>query len=64
MNYGIGKSEMFAILEAYKQWRYYVEGATHRVTVITDHANLQGFLIDKSLNRQEARWWEWLPLHF
>ena len=58
MNFGIGESEMLAIVEACKQWRYYVEGATHHVTVITDHANLQSYLIDKSLNRREARWWE------
>ena len=58
MNYGIDESEMLAIVEACKQWRYYVEGATHRVAVITDHANLQRFLIDETLNRREARWWE------
>ena len=41
MNYGISKSEMLAIVEACKQWRHYVEGSTQRVTVITNHANLQ-----------------------
>ena len=58
MNYGMGESEMLAIVEACKQWRHYVEGATHRVVVIIDHANLQRFLVDKTLNRREARWWE------
>ena len=57
-NYGIGESEMLAIVEACKEWRHYVEGATHQVVVITDHANLQRFLVDKQLNRREARWWE------
>ena len=42
---------MLAIVEACEEWRYYVEGATHQVVVITDHANLQQFLIDKALNR-------------
>ncbi len=54
-NYGIGESEMLAIVEACKQWRHYVEGATHQVVVITDHANLHKFRIDKQLNRREAR---------
>ena len=35
-NYGIGESEMLAIVEACKEWRHYVEGATHQVDIITD----------------------------
>ena len=57
-NYGIGESEMLAIVEACMEWRHYVEGPTHQVVVITDHANLQRFLVDKALNQREARWWE------
>lgn len=55
INYGIGESKMLTIVEAFKQWRHYVEGATHHVAVITNHANLQQFLIDKTLNCREAR---------
>lgn len=55
-NYGIRKSEMLAIIEAYKKWRHYVEVATHQVVVDTDHANLQKFLVDKQLNRRKAQW--------
>ena len=57
-NYGIVKSEMLAIVETYKEWRHYVEDTTYQVVVITNHANLQKFLVDKQLNRREARWWE------
>ena len=46
-NYGISKSEMLAIVEACKKWRYYVEDATHQVIIIIVHANLQQFLVDK-----------------
>ena len=46
---------MLAIVEACKEWRYYVESATQQVVVITDHANLQKFLVDKQLNGREAR---------
>lgn len=60
MNYDIGKSEMLAVVEAFKQWRHYVEGSTHRIAVIIDHANLQQFFIDQSLNCREVRWWEQL----
>ncbi len=55
MNYWMSESEMLAITEACKQWRHYVEDATYRVAVITDHANLQQFLIDKTFNRREAQ---------
>lgn len=48
MNYGIGKSEMLAIVKACKQWRYYVKNATHCFTIITNHTNLQQFFIDKA----------------
>ena len=54
-NYGIGESEMLAIVEACKEWRHYVEGTTHQVVVITDYANLQKFLVDRQLNRRETR---------
>lgn len=58
INYGIGESEILTIVEACKQWRHYIEGSIHRVTVITHHGNLQRFLIDKSPNCREAQWWE------
>lgn len=55
MNYGIGKFEVFAIVEIYKQWRYYIKRIIHCVVVITDHGNLQQFLIDKTLNCKELQ---------
>lgn len=41
MNYGIGKSEMLAIVEVCKQWRHYLKDTTHHIAIITDYANLQ-----------------------
>ncbi len=49
---------MLAIVEACKEWHHYVEGPTHHVVVIGDHANLQQFLVDEALNRQEVQWLE------
>ena len=49
---------MLAIVEPCKKWGHYVEVATHQVVVIMDHANLQGFFMDKQRNRREARLWE------
>jgi hypothetical protein len=57
-NYITGEAEMLAIVEACRQWRQFVEGAQHTVRVITDHCNLRTFLLNKTLSRKEARWWE------
>ena len=58
LNYGAGEGELLAVVEACKQWRHYLEGAAHRIRVITDHCNLRTFLTTKNLSRREARWWE------
>ena len=58
LNYGVGETEMLAIVEACKEWRHYLEGAIHLIRVITDHCNLRTFLTTKKLSRREARWWE------
>lgn len=55
-NYGIGKSEMLAIVKCCKEWRYYLKGATYFIRVVTNHCNLKMFLTTKTLNKQEARW--------
>lgn len=50
-NYGIGESEILAIIQGCKEWWHHVEAAIHQVNVITNHVNLQKFLVDKQLNR-------------
>ncbi len=48
--------ELLAIVEAFKTWRYYLEGCKHKVLVLTDHNNLQRFMDTKSLSSQQVRW--------
>ena len=59
-NYGIGEFEMLAIVEACKEWRYHAKSITDQVIVIMNHTYFQKFLVDKQLNRKEARWWKQL----
>ena len=40
-NYDVYNRELLAIVEAFKVWRPYLEGAKHRVDVYSDHNNLQ-----------------------
>jgi hypothetical protein len=64
-NYDTHDGEMLAIVEAFKHWRHYLEGAAHDVELLTDHHNLQGFMTTKVLTRRQARWAEWLAsFHF
>ncbi len=48
--------KLLAIVEAFKTWRYYLEGCKHEVLVLTDHNNLQRFMDTKSLSLRQV-WW-------
>ena len=54
---------MLAIVSAFQHWRHYLEGARHRVTVFTDHKNLEVFMSTKQLNCRQARWAELLAAY-
>ncbi|EIE91434.1 hypothetical protein G6F46_012399 [Rhizopus delemar] len=56
VNYDIYDKELLAIIECFKTWRHYLQGASHQITVYTDHKNLEYFATTKSLNRRQARW--------
>jgi len=49
-NYEIHNKEMLAIIHALKEWRYFLEEATHLVEIWTDHKNLEYFMTAKKLN--------------
>ena len=47
---------MLAIITAFEQWRHYLDGAQHTITIFCDHRNLQYFASSRVLNRRQARW--------
>ena len=55
-NYDTCDKELLAIVDSFKKWRRYLEGARHQVQVITDHNNLELFTTTKILNQRQARW--------
>ncbi|KAL0188420.1 hypothetical protein M9458_015519, partial [Cirrhinus mrigala] len=55
-NYDVGNRELLAIKLALDEWRHWLEGARHPVTIITDHKNLQYLRDAKRLNPRQARW--------
>jgi RNase H-like domain found in reverse transcriptase/Reverse transcriptase (RNA-dependent DNA polymerase) len=53
-NWDVADCELFAIVEAFCTWRAYLAGSAHKVTVRTDHHNLQYFKKPQNLNRWSA----------
>ena len=65
LNYDVHDKELLAIVEAMSQWKIYLEGPKHEVTVFSDHKNLSSFTEKKELNRRQVRWAETLAsFHF
>jgi len=56
INYEIHDKELLAVVDAFKHWRRYCEGATNQVREYLDHQNLKYFTTTKELNRRQARW--------
>ena len=49
-NYDIYNKELLTISHAFEEWRSELEGAVKQVQVITDHKNLEYFIITKQLS--------------
>ena len=56
INYEIHDKELLAVVDAFKHWRRYCEGAVHQIQVFSDDQNLEYFTNTKVLNRRQARW--------
>jgi len=54
INYEIHDKELLAVVDAFKYWRRYCEGAIHQIQVYSDHQNLEYFRRTKVLNRRQA----------
>jgi hypothetical protein len=61
-NYDIHDKELLAVVEAFKTWRVYLEGAKFPVQVHTDHKNLLYWTTTKELSRRQVRWAEMLAI--
>lgn len=55
-NYEIYDKELLGIIRALQEWRHYLLGAAHPVTVLSDHKNLTYYRQAQRLNRRQARW--------
>jgi hypothetical protein len=51
INYNIHDKQLLAVVDSFKIWRKYLEGALLPVLVYTDHQNVEYFTTTKVLNR-------------
>jgi hypothetical protein len=54
--------ELMVMIKALEEWRPESESAAYLLQLITDHKNLEYFMMKKLLNRRQARWSEFLTL--
>jgi RNase H-like domain found in reverse transcriptase/Integrase zinc binding domain/Reverse transcriptase (RNA-dependent DNA polymerase) len=54
--YEIYDRELLGIIRALKEWRHYIQGSGHTMTVYSDHKNLTYFQMAQKLNDRQARW--------
>lgn len=52
--------ELLGIVYAFKQWRHFLEGASHPIEVLTDHNNLTRLKSVAKLVPRQARWMSYL----
>ena len=49
-------AKLLPIVEAFKNWRHYLESCQYKVLVLIDHNNLRRFMDTKSLSSRQVRW--------
>jgi len=46
---------MLAVIQYLEAWRHFLEGAKGKFEIWLDHKNLEDFMSNQKLNRQQAR---------
>ena len=59
-NYEIYDKELLTIIRCFEQWQLKLEEFMFSVNILTDHKNLQYFMITKQLMHQQTWWAEYL----
>lgn len=60
LNYPIYDKEFLAIVNSFKEFRHYLLGSEHQVTVYTDHKNISHFATTQELSGRQLRYAEYL----
>ena len=54
-NYEIYDHELLLVIWALQEWRHYIQGSPHEMTIYLDHKNLTYFRSTQKLNRRQAQ---------
>ncbi|EUC56544.1 Transposon Tf2-1 polyprotein, partial [Rhizoctonia solani AG-3 Rhs1AP] len=49
-NYDVHDKELLAVITALKEWRFFLEGCQHRITVLSNHRNLEYWKSARTFN--------------
>jgi len=60
LNYPIYDKEFLAIVNAFKEFRHYLQGGKHKIKVYTDHKNITHFATTQQLSGRQLRYAEYL----
>lgn len=55
-NYDIHDREMLLIMRLLESWRHYLEGADYQIEILSDHKNLEYFMMAQKLTQRQAQW--------
>ena len=64
INYTIHDKELLEIVDSFTQWRHFLEGSSHQVTVFSDHKNLvyfQDAVVKKTVHERNRCTGAWEP---
>ena len=53
-NYDTHDKELLAIFQAYKNWCHYLEGSAKVTDMVTNHKNLEYFMMTKKLTQRQV----------
>jgi hypothetical protein len=59
-NYKMYDKELMAIVQAFEEWYPQLQSIINPIHVLSDHKNLEYFMMMKLLNRHQARWFQFL----
>ena len=54
--YDVHDGEMLGVMEGLREFRHWLSGTLLPVAVISDHKNLEYFMVKRKLNSRQARW--------
>jgi hypothetical protein len=60
LNYNIHDKELLAIIDALNKWSTYCKSMEYKITILSDHKNLEYWQMKKDLNLRQALWAEQL----